>query len=500
MDMENLIEYLLIHHRWIIASILLPISTLFRVFLYVRNWVAFNFQGARRKHEDKVADVQRQVLEWHKSGRNKPICTGRPGWMTMSLHNPKYKNRLYKVNINLRDIVRVDIERKVVILEPLVTVGQISSLLLPLGWTLPIMPELEDLTIGGLIMGTGVETSSHKYGLFQHICNRFEVVLSDGSVVHCSKNENEDLFYSLPWSHGTLGLLVSAEIQIVPAKKFVKVHYQPVSSMKELMNMVAFETRRKDRSDFVEGIMFSPNKAVIMTADMTDEVERYRVNKIGRWYKPWFFKHVETYTRKEGTQYIPLVDYYHRHSRSLFWEIQLIIPFGNHFVFRWLFGWMLPVSVGLMKLTESKTINAMYEKHHTVQDMLVPLKRLQDTLEFFDENLKVYPLWICPFNLPSNPGFVHPEGNSSEMYVDIGAYGEPQVKFNAVESTRKVEEYVRNNKGFQMLYATTYMTKEEFRKMFDHTIYDKVRNEQKCMDAFPDVYDKVSYKARTSNE
>lgn len=27
--------------------------------------------------------------------------------------------------------------------------------------------ELDDLTVGGLVMGTGIETSSHNYGLFQ---------------------------------------------------------------------------------------------------------------------------------------------------------------------------------------------------------------------------------------------------------------------------------------------------------------------------------------------
>ena len=45
---------------------------------------------------------------------------------------------------------------QIVRLEPLVTMGQITSLLLPLGWTLPVVPELDDLTVGGLVMGTGM--------------------------------------------------------------------------------------------------------------------------------------------------------------------------------------------------------------------------------------------------------------------------------------------------------------------------------------------------------
>lgn len=47
-----------------------------------------------------------------------------------------------------------------------------------------------------------------------------------------------------------------------------------------------------------------------------------------------------------------------------------------------------------------------------------------------------------------------------------------------------------------MLYADTYMTKEEFRKMFDHRLYDKMRERLGCKEAFPDVYDKVSRSAR----
>ena len=45
--------------------------------------------------------------------------------------------------------------------------GQLSHTLDSLGWTIPVLPELDDLTVGGLVMGTGIETSSHKFGLFQ---------------------------------------------------------------------------------------------------------------------------------------------------------------------------------------------------------------------------------------------------------------------------------------------------------------------------------------------
>lgn len=47
-----------------------------------------------------------------------------------------------------------------------------------------------------------------------------------------------------------------------------------------------------------------------------------------------------------------------------------------------------------------------------------------------------------------------------------------------------------------MLYADTYATKQEFRQMFDHSLYDRVRSKTKSAEAFPEVYDKVSLSAR----
>ena len=51
-------------------------------------------------------------------------------------------------------------------------------------------------------MGTGIESSSHRYGLFQHICTAYELVLADGSFVRCTPVSSEvgDVPTSLPWA------------------------------------------------------------------------------------------------------------------------------------------------------------------------------------------------------------------------------------------------------------------------------------------------------------
>lgn len=126
---------------------------------------------------------------------------------------------------------------------------------------------------------------------------------------------------------------------------------------------------------FLEALLFSQDAGVMMTGDMVDDIGRdgkvphllfvtiadekpfdssHRLvvsfymqsvrsmilvdnnfifpqfNPIGKWYSEWFFKQVERHLtryqkgKKRGAiEYIPLRDYYHRHTRSLFWELQV---------------------------------------------------------------------------------------------------------------------------------------------------------------------------------
>ena len=50
-----------------------------------------------------------------------------------------------------------------------------------------------------------------------------------------------------------------------------------------------------------------------------------QLNVISSYWKPWFFEHVKKYlqTEQSAVEFIPLRDYYHRHTRSLFWELQV---------------------------------------------------------------------------------------------------------------------------------------------------------------------------------
>lgn len=490
-------SWLLIYFRWIIiVPVVLPMSFLFDKFWTIRNYLMT--KHAPQLHDQRVKKIQQQIEEWIRKGKPGRLCTARKNWLNTSVRFAKYKDTCNQIDINLYDVLGIDTEKRTVRTEPMVNMGQLTNYLIPQGWTLPVVPELDDLTVGGLILGYGIEASSHKYGLFSDIVKSMDVVTGDGKLVRCSRTENADLFYGLPWSYGALGFLVSVELDIIPVKKYAHITYTPFYNYRVGLDLFEKEIMKKDPVEFIDVIYFSRDRGVIVSGDMVDQADRNKVNSIGWWFKPWFHKYVESFLEKgKYDEYIPIREYYHRYTRSLYWQGDLMVPFGNHFLFRWFLGWLMPPRVPFLKLTGGPIMRKNTEERIFVQDVLVPIERLKETFEFFDETVAVYPLWLVGHLLyKTEPqGFLKPKDGTklgeSEMYVDVGAWYIPKKKgYNAKEDTRKMEQFCRDNRGYQCLYAHCYQTRQEYEQMFDTTLYKQLR-EKYSGEGFLDVYEKI---------
>ena len=78
-----------------------------------------------------------------------------------------------------------------------------------------------------------------------------------------------------------------------------------------------------------------------MTGNMVDSCHPNQLNEIGQWHKPWFFKHVEEKLHNgQDTEYIPIRDYYHRHSRYVCTSrkvpqpVETVVQTGLNYLFR----------------------------------------------------------------------------------------------------------------------------------------------------------------------
>merc|ERR1711936_920581 len=250
--------------------------------------------------------------------------------------------------------------------------------------------------------------------------------------------------------------------------------------------------------------------AVIMVgnlADVTTSEQQNKVNNVTRWYKPWFYKHVETFLAAgEGEEYIPLREYLLRHDKAIFWVLESMIPFGNHPLFLWLLGWMLPPKPAFMKLTTTPVIRAMTFTKQVFQDIVLPINKLEEQIDVSEKLFNTYPILIYPcriYDHGDHTGQLRPPredqrcpGTNWGMFNDLGVYGVPQKvrnkqRYDAVGAMRAMEKFTQEVGGYPFLYADIFMTREEFEKMFDLSNYERVRKKYHAIGAFPHLYDKV---------
>lgn len=176
---------------------------------------------------------------------------------------------------------------------------------------------------------------------------------------------------------------MALELQIIKVKPYVHMQYIPVKGKSEYCNMMrtlcgAYD-KKAELPDYLEATVYNKDEAVIMVgnfADVKSPEQKAKVNKVTRWYKPWFYKHVETFLAKgQSEEYIPLRDYLLRHDKAIFWVIESMIPFGNHPLFLALLGWMLPPKPAFMKLTTTPTVRAMTFTKQVFQDIVLPINK-----------------------------------------------------------------------------------------------------------------------------
>ena len=469
-------------------------------------------------HAKRVEEVAAHVRAWATSpaeGR-RMMCTARPSYMNLSTRFVD-KEVLHKVRLShLRSVLSVDAlpgKEGTVTVEPNVTVGAMCRRLAP-GHMLAVCLEIEDATLGGLAMGVGMTTASHVYGLYQETILSMDVVVADGSVVHATRsNEHADLFKCLPWSHGSLGFLVSLTLKVVPAKPHVRLTYTPTASQAECCALVRELANAEPPPAFVEATIFSRDAAVVTHGifdDADTEAKRAAINPISRWHKKWWYTHVRDVC-DEGVarvEYVPLRHYLLRHNKAIFWTLQDMIPpwLGNAAPFRWALGWMVPPAVSLLKWTTFPEFRNLTFCKQVFQDIVLPMTELESALEFAQELFGIYPVLVYPCRV-----FDHgPAGNGqmrsprpdqmvrkdSGMFFDLGVYGVPLAckekrRYDPVAPMRAMEKFIRKVGGYSFLYADTFLTRAELREMFDHATYDKVREAYGAEGAFPELYDKV---------
>lgn len=511
----------------ILVLVVVPMSCFLRFCGRVGIWM-------RRRHRDGLSPEEIEaehkervavVVEAVKAGRaaGKVLRTARKSWSKMSVKLADDKVTAGQVPTgHLNNILGIDKEAMTVTMEPFVSMGQVKDELRRHGLGLKCLIEMDSITIGGVALGFGIETNSHRVGFFQETVTEYELVSGDGKVRSVTPESDKELFYAIPWSMGCLGFCTAITCQVVKYQPYVHVSYLPTASprvMVKLMEDLAYlDDTDPTKPDFIEATAYSKDTAMVQVARFCDAPSdpKIPVSRINLWFKPFYFRAVEKLLKKhidspaesvEQTcfeEYIPTDHYYDRFSRSIFWELEDMIPFANHPLYRFFWGWMGAPEVSLLKLAQGPVIRKASLYAHAVQESIVPLAEVAEGVEKFDDWFGVYPLLVFParvYDRGQFSGMVSPRGHSLPgkdygIFADIGVYGVPQdVKdgkvWDAKGNCRKLEHWTRDKGGFEATYTDLFCTRIEYRTMFDHTLFDKVYKRLGCKGVFPEPYDKV---------
>ena len=507
------------HREWIIIGVALPAGTVATAIDHVRARL-----GPTPKpldHDDRVARVQRDVREYavaREAGEHwaqRPLRTDRKGSASLNVRmSDKSSSQTVRMS-DLTHILGLDESRGVIRVEPFVTVGDVARYLDERGLQLETTIEMKGATLGGLVMALGLTTHSHVSGLVHDSVVAYEIVTANGELLRVTADgEHADLFRALPWSHGTLGLLVALELRVIPAPAHVRLVYRPFFSL----DSYAAEYERLARSEspphFIEALIFGKDRAVLMEGYLATVADSRSgtlpINAVDKPTKPLFYKHVEGMLGLgEGgrcEELIPTTDYLMRHDRSMCMCLAQILPTANEPWFRYTMGWMLPPNMTFLKGTRPAAERENTIRKQVWQEYALPAEHFAELVERVHDELEIYPLLAYPCRVVDHGGMVRAPGNHGTTYsgapetatfLDLGIYGIPErirrgdERFDTVTRVRRLERWVRERGGFLHTYCDVFSTESEFEEMFDHTLWREMRARYDADGFFPTIYEKV---------
>jgi delta24-sterol reductase len=125
----------------------------------------------------------------------------------------------------LSNVIRIDLLFKTATVEPNVPMDKLIEATLKYRLIPLLIMEFPGITVGGGYVGSAGESSSFKYSYFDQTVNLVEMVLANREVVTVSKTEHPDLFKGAIGALGTIGITTLINLQLIQAKKFVKITY-----------------------------------------------------------------------------------------------------------------------------------------------------------------------------------------------------------------------------------------------------------------------------------
>jgi FAD/FMN-containing dehydrogenase len=344
---------------------------------------------------------------------------------------------------------------------------------LPSGQMPLVVPQLKTITLGGAVTGLGIESSSFRNGTPHESVVEMDVLTGDGQVLTCSRTEHPDLFYGFPNSYGTLGYALRLRIELEKTHPFVHLQHVRCSSVGE-----AVEVMRQHEADFVDGTWFSGDEVYVTLgtwADAAPLLSDYTGRAI-------YYRSIQS----KPQDWLTVRDYLWRWDTDWFWCSR---AFGaqNPAVRRWIPRRYLRSDVWwkLVALEQKHRFKARYdrrrgrpEREEVVQDVEVPIDRLEEFMAVFAAEVPIEPVWFCPLQQRSSQDVWELyELDPSVLYVNVGFWSSVALAPGQDPSAhnRLVEDLVERLGGRKSLYSTSFYEPDRFWRLYNGAAYDVLK-------------------------
>ncbi|WP_342665957.1 FAD-binding oxidoreductase [Nocardioides aequoreus] len=403
----------------------------------------------------------------------------------------------------LGGVVAVDPVARTADVQGMCTYEDLVDATLPYGLVPLVVPQLRTITLGGAVTGLGIESTSFRSGLPHESVLELDVLTGSGEVVTATPdNEHADLFRTFPNSYGSLGYATRLRIELEPVAPRVRLRHVPFGDTDALQGAITEITRsgtwEGERVDGLDGVSFEPGRHVLTLATYTDEpgpTSDYAGQQV-------FWRSVE----ELDTDLLTAYDYLWRWDTDWFWCSR---AFGaQHPVVRRVWPRRLRRSdtyhrlVGLdQRLQLMHRLDARAgrpRRERVVQDVEVPVERLGEFLDWFDAEVGMRPVWLCPLRLRA-PGAEgeHPWPTypltAGRTYVNVGFWGAVPVGPDADDGplNRAIEARVAELDGHKSLYSEAFYDRETFDRLYAGDHLAAVKQRYDPYDRLTSLYDKV---------
>jgi len=485
-------------------------------------------------HSKKVERLQNSIKSYGSAKeRSSAIALHYSGYSNTT-RTKRYKQNCPRLDFgSLNEVLQIDPEKMIAIVEPRVTMERLLRATLPFQLIPAILPECRGITVGGAIMGGAGESSSHQWGCFNDICRSYQILCGDGSLLRASPYENRDIFYGVAGSYGSLGALVSAEIELIAAQKFVYLRYHVFSDPLKAIGMMQSLLKSHERPDFLDGIIFAKDLTVVMEGNLhptNHESNQSSLFSLASPLSEWFYQHVKKIgTESQGQIYhekMTLEDYFFRYDLGGFWMGAYLfqIPFLARFVTQGIFGFRKPIEEHFSEseiyrfhsikephvvgraifrpfLNTQNLLAILHKAEHwvqnrmVIQDFCIPESKAKHFCKEILNNLPIFPVWLCPIKRTYHPQIFAPhflsENHVDGHLINFGLYGIPLQSKPIRCLTKMLEQSVHAYGGRKALYSRSYYTLEEFWQIYPRGSYEDLRKITHAHGVWHEITDKV---------